>query len=115
VKVDIVIIPPDIIIHKTTKNNATAVPSLKRLSHSKSNANLLGAQMLWNIAKTATGSVADIITQKSKVTKKGISKPISGKRKKSEVPINKAEIQIPTIANNDIALQSLTIFLYFIL
>jgi len=96
----------DIIIPNITINNATAVPSLKRLSHSNNKANLLGAQRVWKIAKTATGSVADIITQKSNVTKKGICIPNNPKIKYNHPQIIKDEIVIQTTANNQIALQS---------
>jgi hypothetical protein len=58
-----------IIIHKIIRNNATAVPSLKRLSHSNKIVSLLGAHNDLNIDRTATGSVADIITQNIKQTK----------------------------------------------
>ena len=60
------------IIHSTTKNNATDVQSLKRLSHSNIKASLLGAHIDLKIEITATGSVADIKNQNNKHTKNGI-------------------------------------------
>ena len=68
-----------IINHSIIRNNATAVPSLNRLSHSNKIVNLLGAQSDLNIDKTATGSVAEIITQNIKHTKNGISSHTYGK------------------------------------
>jgi hypothetical protein len=55
------------IIHKIILNKATEVQSLKRLSHSKIKVNFSGAHIFLNIAIIATGSVADIIAQKSRV------------------------------------------------
>ena len=60
------------IIHKTTKNNASEVQSLNKLSHSKINVNLLGAHIILKSESTATGSVADIRLQNNKQTIKGI-------------------------------------------
>jgi len=59
-----------------TRNNANAVQSLKRLSHSNIKTSLLGAQNCLNKAKTATGSVEDIIDQNSIVTSSGIGSHI---------------------------------------
>ena len=68
------------IIHKITKNKASAVQSLNKLSHSKIKVSLLGAQIVLNIDKTATGSVADINHQNSKQTKNGMLKPTNGNK-----------------------------------
>lgn len=86
------------ITHRTTKNKARAVPSLKRLSHSNMSVSLLGAHRLLKIERTATGSVAETRDQKSKHTKNGISKPKNGKIKKSQKAIKKAEIKSHIIA-----------------
>ena len=72
---------PSRISPNITKNNATAVQSLNKLSHSNSIVSLLGAPNDLNIDNTATGSVADISTQKSRHTKKGISRPKNGNKK----------------------------------
>ena len=66
---------------RITKNNATAVPSLNRLSHSKIKANLLGAHIDLNIDNTATGSVADINAQNNKHTINGTSNQTNGNNK----------------------------------
>lgn len=83
---------------KITKNTATAVPSLNRLSHSKISASFLGAQILLNIDNTATGSVAEIKTQNSKQIINGISNPTSGNTKNSHPAIIIADISKPKIA-----------------
>ena len=62
----------DWIICKIARNKANAVQSLKRLSPSNINANLFGAHTSLKSAITATGSVAEIIAQKSKVKDRGI-------------------------------------------
>lgn len=93
------------ITHKITKNNATAVQSLKRLSHSKSIVNLLGAQSDLNIANTATGSVEDIKTQNNKQTKKGISSQINGNAKNNQKAIKNHDISNQNTANHVIAFQ----------
>ena len=67
------------ITQRITTNNATAVPSLKRLSHSKRIVNLLGAHILLNIDNTATGSVADIKIQNNKHTINGTFNDTIGK------------------------------------
>jgi len=56
---------PPIIISISTKKNATAVPSLNKLSHSNIRLNLCGVPKSLNNASTATGSVAEIITPNS--------------------------------------------------
>jgi len=70
--------PHSRIIHKITTKRATEVPSLNKLSHSKSMVSLLGAQTFLKVAKTATGSVAEINAQNKKHTKKGICNQTSG-------------------------------------
>lgn len=69
------------IIHKITKNKASAVQSLNKLSHSNNKISLFGAQTALKIDKTATGSVAEIKTQNNKQTKNGISNQINGSKK----------------------------------
>ena len=49
-----------VIIPKITKKSAKEVPSLNKLSHSNIVTSLLGAQILLNIVRTATVSVAEI-------------------------------------------------------
>jgi len=78
---------------------------LKRLSHSKSIVNLLGAHRDLNIAKTATGSVDDIKTQKSRQTRKGISSQTKGNRKNNPNAIIEADIKSQKTANQVIAFQ----------
>lgn len=97
------------IIHKITKNNATAVQSLNKLSHSKIRANLLGAQILLNIDKTATGSVAEIRDQKSNNTKNGIWNQNAAKIKYITQEMIKVEIIRDITANQLIAFQSFII------
>jgi hypothetical protein len=97
--------PHSRITQRITKNKATAVPSLKRLSHSNNIVSLLGAQSDLNIDKTATGSVAEISDQNSKQTKNGISSQIKGKSKYKTQPINQVDISKPNIAREDIVLQ----------
>jgi hypothetical protein len=65
---------------KITKNKATEVPSLKRLSHSNKIVSLLGAQSDLKIERTATGSVDEISIQNNKQTKKGISNQTKGNK-----------------------------------
>ena len=69
------------IIHKITKKNARAVPSLKMLSHSNIRASLRGAPTVLKIESTATGSVADIREPNKRHTRNGICNPRSGKIK----------------------------------
>ncbi len=68
------------IIPNITKNNARAVQSLNKLSHSNIKVNLLGAPIDLNIDNTATGSVADINQPKSKQTKNGILNQTNGNK-----------------------------------
>jgi hypothetical protein len=96
---------PSSITHRTSKNNARAVQSLNKLSHSNIKANLLGAHILLNIDNTATGSVADISVQKSKHTINGISNHIKGKRKNSSSAITSEEIISQTTAKEPIVFQ----------
>ena len=97
--------------HKTTKNKATAVQSLNKLSHSKIRANLLGAHILLNIAKTATGSVADIKAQNNKKTKNGTWKPAKEKIKYIKDATIIADMIKPTIDNQLMIFQSFTKYL----
>ena len=78
--------------HKTTKNIATAVPSLNKLSHSKRIVSLLGAHRDLNIERTATGSVAEINTQNNKQTKNGICNQTNGNKKNNANAIKNQEI-----------------------
>ena len=87
------------ITHSTTRNSATAVPSLKRLSHSKSIVSLRGAHIDLKIDKTATGSVADIRIQKSKHTRNGTEKPKRGSKKNKSNATIIADIRSQKIAN----------------
>lgn len=66
------------IIPSITRNKATAVPSLNKLSHSNIMVSLLGAHIDLKIESTATGSVADIRIQKRRHTKNGICSPTKG-------------------------------------
>jgi hypothetical protein len=60
-----------------TRNNASAVPSLNKLSHSNIRVNLFGAQSSLKRANTETGSVADISDQNKSATTKEIGNPRS--------------------------------------
>lgn len=93
------------ITHNITKNTATAVPSLNRLSHSNIRASFLGAQIDLNIDNTATGSVADMSTQNSKHMINGISSPTNGNTKNKPNAIIIAEINNPNIASADMDFQ----------
>jgi hypothetical protein len=53
----------EVIIHKITRNNARAVQSLNKLSHSNIVISLFGAQIDLKSDKTATVSVAEIKLQ----------------------------------------------------
>ncbi len=79
-------------IHKITKKSAIAVQSLKRLSHSNTHINLLGAQTDLKSDNTATVSVADIIAQNNKHTIKGIFIHKNHKLKNIIIAINKTDI-----------------------
>lgn len=96
------------IIPKIIKNNARAVPSLNKLSHSKISVSLLGAPIVLNIDKTATGSVAEISHQNKRHTKKGISKPINGSIKYIKLATINVEIKSPTTAKSVIDFQLFT-------
>ncbi|MDF1682800.1 MAG: hypothetical protein P1U46_03680 [Patescibacteria group bacterium] len=81
---------------------------MKRLSHSKSIVSLLGAQSDLKIDKTATGSVAEIRTQKSKHTKKGISNQTKGNIKNKSDDIIRADINNQKTARDVIVFQFMT-------
>lgn len=102
-----VMIPHSKITQRMTKKTATAVPSLKRLSHSNINASFLGAQIDLNIDSTATGSVADISTQNNKQMINGISKPTKGNTKNNHAAMITADINRPNIAKLEIDFQLL--------
>lgn len=93
------------IIHKITVNRAIAIQSLNKLSPSKIVVSLRGIQTDLKIDNTATGSVAEISEPKSKQTKKGIEKPIKGKRKNKLIAIKNVEIKNQNIDNNQIDFQ----------
>lgn len=104
-----------IINHNIIKNKAKAVQSLNKLSHSNIKVSLLGAHIDLNIAKTATGSVADISDQNSKQTKNGISNHISGNIKNINIATINAEINNHIIDNILMLFQLYINCLYFIL
>ena len=93
-----VTIHPSSITPRITRKIAKAVPSLKRLSHSKIRANFLGAPIDLKIERTATGSVADIKTQNNKQIINGICSPTRGNIAKSQNAMRMAEIIKPNIA-----------------
>ncbi len=93
------------IIHKTTKNKASEVQSLNKLSHSKINVNLLGAHIILKSESTATGSVSDIWLQNNKQTIKGIWNQIRGKIKNKATAINAADIKSQKTASAVILFQ----------
>lgn len=100
--------PPEVIIARTTKKRATAVPSLKRLSHSNIMVSLLGAQSFLKIESTATGSVAEISTQNKRQIRNGTSTQkygIIGNRKYSQTETKEADISRPKIASAEIDFQ----------
>ena len=99
------ITPHCTIIPSIMTNNATDVPSLKRLSHSKINASLLGAPTDLNIDKTATGSVALMSEANNKHTKYGTKNHANEKMKYRRVEITKVEINKPKTARPDMVLQ----------
>lgn len=88
-----------------TIKNATAVPSLKRLSPSKIIVSRRGAQSFLKIANTATGSVAEIRDPKSKHTKNGIWNQRNGNKKNRAVAIRKADIKNQKIASDAMVFQ----------
>jgi hypothetical protein len=69
--------------------------------------NLLGAHIRLKIARTATGSVADIKLQKSKHTKKGTSNPQSGNKKYNKEPITEVDMRSHPILKAPIVFQLL--------
>lgn len=101
-----------LIISKMIKNNATAVASFIRDSHSKIYVSLFGTQTSLNIAITATGSVAEIIAQNKNVKLIGIS--IQNKNNNqylSQNAISVVDIISQKTASDIIGIASLTIFL----
>ena len=103
------------IIPRITRNSATEVPSLKRLSHSNIRASLFGAHTDLNIDNTATGSVALIREAKSKHTRKGIKNPVIEKIKYSRVEMTRVEMRSHITARLEIVFQFFRSSLYFIL
>jgi len=93
------------IIPRTTRKNASAVPSLNILSHSKISASLRGAPTDLNIERTATGSVAEITPPNKRHTRKGICNPRRGNIKYNPKATKKAEIRRPITARLPIDLQ----------
>jgi len=90
-------ISPVSITHRIMRNNATAVPSLKRLSHSNMIDKRRGAPTDLKVASTAIGSVAEMRLPKSKHTKNGIWKPTTGSKTYSHAPIKTVEINTQII------------------
>jgi len=89
-------------IDSMTKNRVTAVPSLNKLSPSNIIVNRFGAPNSLNSARTATGSVDDMIAPNNKATINGIGKPTSGKIRNSDIAIAVADMIKPIIDSNDI-------------
>jgi hypothetical protein len=105
IQVDILlkfILLPEVIIHNTTKNNAKAVQSLNKLSHSKIVTSLFGAQIDLKSESTATVSVAEIRLQYNKQIKYGTLNPIKGSKKYNRPDIEIAEIITQKIDNENI-------------
>lgn len=98
-----------------TKKSASAVQSLKRLSHSNIRTNLLGAQNCLNKDKTATGSVEDIIVQNSKVTSIGTLIHTNASANLSANQIKNVEISNHNTARSQIDFQFFKRLLYHIL
>gem|GEM_PF-590301 len=89
---------PERSISMRMKNTATAVPSLKRLSHSNNKLNLLDIHKSLNIANTATGSVDAIIIPNKNITDTGIANPIHPSIQPERYAITVAAISSPNIA-----------------
>jgi len=86
-------------ISNMTRNTATAIPSLNKLSHSKMSHNLLGTQRSLNIASTATGSVDEIMTPNKSMTCIGICIPANHNKYHHHHHTIIVEIVSPTIAS----------------
>ena len=99
------VIAPLLIIASITRNNASAVQSLNKLSPSNINTSLLGAQNCLNRDNTATGSVEEIIEPKSIAISRGIGNQIKLKAKYSPYQTIKVEISNHMIANAQIDFQ----------
>ena len=82
---------------RITRKNASAVPSLKRLSHSKIRFNLRGTPISLNMLKAAAVSVDEIRAPKRSETINGISMPIHQKTNLKTTAIKKAERTSETI------------------
>src|SRR3989338_2400443 len=106
---------PPVATANMTINNATAVPSLNKLSPSNIIVKRFGAPYSLNNANTATGSVDDMIAANSNATMNGICNPMRGKMKYSAVEISAVEISNPTTASRDIAQALSSILRIFIL
>ena len=89
----------DSITERTTRKRAMAVPSLKRLSHSKMRFKRLGTQSSLKILSAAAVSVEEIKVPNKRVTIKGISKPSHQSIYWSIKAIKKADIISDTTAN----------------
>lgn len=100
-----VTIPHSSITPNITRKSATAVPSLKRLSHSKRIVSLRGAPIDLKIDSTATGSVAEISIQNNKHTKNGTGNPTTSNRKNNTIAIILADIINQNIAKIPIVFQ----------
>ncbi|MCY1547767.1 hypothetical protein D9M68_838400 [compost metagenome] len=85
-----------------TRKSATAVPSLNKLSPSKIIVSRFGAPNSLNNAKTATGSVDEIIAPNSKATINGIGIPTYGNAKNNNPAIANVESSSPTTASSEI-------------
>jgi len=106
VKNPVTYVPVDIspvrIIPRIIKKSATAVPSLKRLSHSKIIERRRGAPTALKVARTAIGSVAEIRLPKSIHTRNGISNPANGNNIYNPHPIRSVEISTQKILKVEI-------------
>ena len=96
-------------------NNATAVPSLNKLSPSNIIVKRFGAPYSLNNANTATVSVDEIIATGNSATMNGISSPMSGRTKYTASDISNVDISNPPIASSVIAQALSSIFRIFIL
>lgn len=82
-----------------TRKSARDVPSLKRLSPSKRRRSLFGTHISLKIARTATGSVDEMIIPKSSIRTRGMSNPINERSHRHPTQIVTVEIRTPKIAS----------------
>ena len=98
-----------------TKNNATVVPSLNRLSPSNIIRSRRGTPIRRNSGINAEGSIDEINELNNKATINGISNPTSGRQKYNSTATPTVDTNTPTHVNNVIDHDASNILRIFIL